>query len=63
MFHKQVKMFVTFIIESDSLKFNSFLQKIQKGESFSKTFNKIIGAGIKDEWVQFVSQLKLLKIN
>ena len=63
MFHKQVKMFVTFIIESDSLKFNSFLQKIQKGESFSETFNKIIGVGIKDEWVQFVSQLKLLKIN
>jgi len=63
MFHQQVKMFVTFIIESDSLKFKSFLREIQKGESFSETFNKIIGAGIKDEWVQFVSQLKLLKIN
>jgi len=42
-------MFVTYIIGSDSLKFNSFLQEIQKGGSFNETFNKIMGSTIQDE--------------
>ena len=58
MFHKQVKMFVTFIIESDSLKFKSFLREIQNGESFNESFNKKMNSEIKDKWEQFVSQLK-----
>jgi hypothetical protein len=58
MFHKQAKMFVTWLIESDSLKFNSFLREIQKGAPFGETFNNIMGSGIQDKWVQFVSQLK-----
>ena len=61
MFHKQVKMFVTWLIESDSLKFKSFLLEIQKGESFSETFNNIMGSGIQDKWVQFLSQLNVEK--
>jgi hypothetical protein len=58
MFHKQVKMFVTFIIKSDSLQFNSFLQEIQNGESFNESFNNIISSGIQNKWIQFISQLK-----
>ena len=58
MFHKQVKMFVTFIIESDSLKFNSFLRGVQNGESFNESFNNIMGSRIQDKWAQFLSQLK-----
>lgn len=59
MFHKQVKMFFTFIIESDSLKLKPFLREIQNGESFSKTFNNIMGEEIQDKWSQFVSLLSI----
>jgi len=58
MFHKQVKMFVTFIFESDSLKFKFFLRKIQNGESFNESFNNKMNSGVKDKWVKFVSRLK-----
>ena len=61
MFHQQVKMFVTYIIETDSIKFKSFLQKIQEGESFSETFNDIMSSGIQDKWVRFLSQLNVEK--
>jgi len=57
MFHQQAKMFVTYIIESDSLKFNSFILKIQEGEPFSETFNKIMGTSIQDKWENFLMQL------
>jgi len=58
MFHKQAKMFVTFLIESDSSKLKSFIQKIQKGESFNKTFNEIMTTDIQDKWTQFISHLE-----
>jgi len=54
-------MFVTYIINSDSLKFKSFLSKIQEGEPFSETFNKIMDSGIQDKWVRFLSQLNVEK--
>lgn len=57
MFHKQAKMFVTYIINSDSLKFNLFLRKIQGGESFSETFNNVMGLKIQDEWFHFLLHL------
>ncbi len=47
MFHKQAKMFVTYLIESDSLRFKSLLREIQMGESFNETFNKIMASGIQ----------------
>jgi hypothetical protein len=58
MFHQQVKMFVTYIIESDSLKFKSFVIKIQEGETFSETFDKIVGTTIQDKWDGFLLQLR-----
>ena len=61
MFHKQAKMFVTYIIESDSLKFKSFVRKIQTGESFSETFNNVLGSRIQFKWVQFLEQLSVEK--
>jgi hypothetical protein len=57
MFHMQAKMFVTYIIESNPLKFKLFLRKIQMGESFSETFNNVLGSGIEDKWHQFLTQL------
>ena len=61
MFHKQAKMFVTYIIELDSLKFNSFLREIQNGESFNESFNNIMDSGIQYKWVQFLEQLNVEK--
>ncbi len=61
MFHKQAKMFVAYIIESDQLKFKSFLRKIQMGESFSETFNNVMSSGIQYKWVQFLEQLSVEK--
>ncbi len=61
MFHKQVKMFVTFMIKSDSLKFNSFLREIQNGESLNESFNNIMDSGIQDKWEKFLSQLSVEK--
>ena len=58
MFHQQAKMFVTYIIESDSLKFNLFLLEIQEGTTFSETFNKIMETSIQDKWKGFLLQLR-----
>ncbi|MBT8379919.1 MAG: hypothetical protein KJN64_11900 [Ignavibacteria bacterium] len=58
MFHQQVKMFVAYIINSDSLKFKSFIMKIREGGSFSETFNTIMGYKIKDKWANFLLGLK-----
>lgn len=57
-FHQQAKLFVTYIIESDSLKFNSFLLEIQEGEPFNESFNKIMGTTIQDKWKGFLLQLR-----
>lgn len=59
MFHKQVKMFVSYLAESDSAKFYSFVKKIQMGEPFSETFRYIMDSGIQDKWVLFITKLKV----
>ena len=58
MFHMQVKMFVTWLAETNSRKFRSFILAIQKGESFSKSFQAIIGSSVQEKWSRFVSMLK-----
>ena len=63
MFHKQVKMFVTYIAESDSLKFKSLVLKIQNGESFKKSFKEIMETDIQGKWVQFMSYLRTNMLN
>jgi hypothetical protein len=57
MFHKQAKMFVTFIVNSDSLSFNTFLQNIQEGNNFSKSFQEEMNMSISDMWTKFTNQL------
>lgn len=59
MFHMQAKIFVTYLMQSDSLKFKSFLRKIQMGESFGESFESAFGAGVQNKWAQFLSQLKV----
>jgi hypothetical protein len=58
MYHKQVKMFVTYLVEMDSLKFKDFLSEIQKGRSFRKSFMGSMGKSIHYYWDQFVSSLE-----
>jgi len=57
MFHKQAKMFVTYLFESDSSKCQAFLREIQEGESFGRSFSNTMGSKIQDRWIQFLSQL------
>jgi hypothetical protein len=59
MYHKQVKMFVTFIAETDLLRFKDFVLKIQEGESFSKSFKKTMKTDIKGKWKQFATHLRV----
>ena len=58
MFHKQVKMFVTWLVKSDSLKFRSLVLFLQRGESFSKSFRVIMGSSVQEKWSRFISVLK-----
>lgn len=58
MFHIQVKMFVTWLAESDSLNFRSFIMTLQQGESFSKTFRVIMGSSVEEKWTEFVLEHK-----
>lgn len=57
MFHKQVKMFVAWLAESDLLKFRSLVLFLQKGESFSKSFRAVMGSSVQEKWSRFISVL------
>lgn len=57
MYHKQVKMFVTYLVETDSLRFKDFILEIQKGESFSLSFSKFFGKNVMEMWQQFVESI------
>jgi len=63
MFHKQVKMFVSWLVKSDSLNFRSLVLVLQKGESFGKSFRVIMGSSVQEKWTQFVSELKQEYLN
>lgn len=58
MYHKQVKMFVTYIVEEDILKFNKLLSTIQKGNTFRTNFNDLMGHSTQYYWEKFVSSLQ-----
>ena len=57
MFHKQVKMFTTWLIESDPLKFKSFLQEIQNDKSFRESIKNRFGYDVPELWKKFIQQL------
>ena len=57
MYHKQVKMFVTYLVETDSLRFKDLILEIQKGESFSLSFSKFLGKNVMEMWQQFVESI------
>ena len=57
MYHKQVKMFVTYLVETDSVNFSNLVIKIQDGESFSKSFNETLETDVQSKWTEFVAHL------
>ncbi len=57
MYHQQVKLFVTYLAETNPLRFKKLILKIQNGESFSKSFNKTMETDIKSKWTQFFVHL------
>lgn len=58
MYHKQVKMFVTFIADSSPLNFNDLIIEIQNGKSFKKSFNNSMGNTTHYYWNLFVSSIE-----
>ena len=63
MFHQQVKMFITYIAESDSSKFKELVIQIQKGGSFKKSFSDIMATDIQGMWMQFISYIETSLMN
>lgn len=60
MFHKQVNMFVNFLVDSDSLSFNQLVRKVLDGDSFSKVFREAMGTNVKGKWEEFILHLGTL---
>ncbi len=57
MFHKQTKLFVTYMNHYNNLAFNDFLLAIQSGKSFSESFKKYYKTDINEFWNQFINHL------
>lgn len=56
MFHRQTKMFVTFLVAYDNNGFNDFLLDIFSKKSFADSFNKRFGADVIKLWESFVKE-------
>jgi hypothetical protein len=57
MYHQQAKMFVTFLINEDSVNFKLFVLELQNGEKFKKSFNETMKSDMQDKWLKFVADL------
>jgi len=58
MFHKQDKMFVKYIIDSNPRKYKQFLLEIQNGASFAKSFSTNFGITVSGMFERFKENLK-----
>jgi hypothetical protein len=58
MFHKQTKMFVTYLRDRNEPAFRAFLLDIQRGEPFAKTFSERFGTDVYGMWNAFVTDLE-----
>lgn len=58
MFHKQTKLFVTFLNEYDEKGFSDFLLDIQSDNSFAKAFENRMGASIIELWNSFILKIQ-----
>jgi len=57
MFHKQNKMFVKYIKDSNPGKYKQFLLEIQNGESFAKSFSANFGTTVSDMFERFKTSI------
>ncbi len=58
MFHKQTKLFVSYIGESRSTEFKNFLKDILKGKPFKEALATHMGSDVQSLWEDFVSHLE-----
>lgn len=58
MFHKQTKLFVTFLNEYDEKGFSDFLLDVQSDNSFAGAFENRMGASIIELWDTFILQIQ-----
>ena len=59
MFHKQDKMFVKYIIDSNPRKYKQFLLEIQNGASFAKSFSTNFGITVSGMFERFKENLEI----
>jgi len=57
MFHKQTKLFVTFLYHYKDKSFHNFLLDIQNDKSFRESINHRFGYDVTDLWKKFIQQL------
>ncbi len=58
MFHKQSKLFLTYISETRKPEFKNFLIDIQTGRSFGDSFKKHLGFDVQGAWEEFIEYLE-----
>ena len=58
MFHKQTKMFVTYLRDEYPAAFNDFMIDIQNGGAFAASFSNRFGSGIAEMWNEFVDHVR-----
>ncbi len=57
MFHKQTKLFVTFLYHYKEKSFQNFLQDIQNDKSFGESIKNRFGYDVTELWKKFIQQL------
>jgi hypothetical protein len=58
MFHKQTKLFVTYLRDADETAFDAFLLDVQRGEPFAPAFEERFGTDVDGMWDTFVTHLR-----
>ena len=56
-FHRQAKMFVSFLAEKDTVQFRLLIRDLQDGIPFADSYMRLAGEDIQSSWIQFVDSL------
>jgi len=57
MFHKQTRMFVTYLRDGDAAAFDRFLADLYAGGLFAAAFSHHFGGSVPDVWARFLAEL------
>lgn len=57
-FHRQAKMFVSYLAEKDTVLFGLLIKDLQEGIPFADAYIHLTGEDIQSSWIQFIDSLK-----